>query len=61
VSKRVNLTVSEEVYEQLTSLSHACNARPETLGDEMLQLCLNNADIVDYLQKRHNVPKKFRI
>jgi hypothetical protein len=61
MSKRVNLTVDDATYEQLARLSHACNERPATLGAELVQFCLNNPNVVDYFQKKHNVPDKFRI
>ncbi|MEW9673502.1 hypothetical protein [Ammoniphilus sp. 3BR4] len=60
---RVSSTYTEmpDIYEKLDRLATACGIRPTTLQTELVKLCLQNENIINYIQDRYRHCSRFRI
>ncbi len=60
---RVSSTYTEmpDIYEKLDRLATACGIRPTTLQTELVKLCLQNENIINYIQDRYKHCSRFRI
>lgn len=58
---RVSSTYDAETFDMLDRLATACGISRTTLQTELVQLCLQNENIVNYIQDQHKHRARFRI
>lgn|GEM_PF-2240274 len=61
ISRRVHMTLSDDVREKLIRLSIACRKPPTTLAAELVEMCVNHPDIVEFVQKKHGAIGKYKV
>lgn len=61
VGKRIGLTPDSDTKEKLSKLSVSCGMHPTTMATCLVRLCLNNPNIIDFLQSQYNKEVKYRI
>lgn len=58
---RVNSPLSKDVHEKLDRLAIACGLSKTGLGAILIELCLNNENIINYIQDKCKDRSRFRI
>lgn len=58
---RVNSPLSKPVHEKLDKLAIACGMSKTGLGAMLIELCLNNEGVVNYIQDQCKDRSRFRI
>lgn len=58
---RVNSSLAPGVYDKLDTLSAACGVSPTTLVNFFTELCLNNENIISYVQDQYKTRSRFRV
>lgn len=58
---RVNSPLTKEVHEKLDKLAIACGMSKTGMGAMLIELCLNNEGIVNYIQDQCKDRARFRI
>ncbi|WP_103110488.1 hypothetical protein [Brevibacillus reuszeri] len=61
IGKRIGLTLDEDTKKKLSRLSISCSMQPTTLANELVKICLNNPNIVEFVQRLHNKEPQFRV
>ncbi|PGY11066.1 hypothetical protein [Bacillus sp. AFS031507] len=58
---RVNLSLTNKQAYKLNRLATACNMKPTTLGGLLIEISLNNAELVNNLQKQYCTQTSYRV
>lgn len=58
---RVNPALTQSTHDKLERLAYACGKTKTELGGFLIDLCLNNENIVNFVQEQHKTNAKFRI
>jgi hypothetical protein len=58
---RVNSSLSKTVHNKLDRLAMACGVTKTGLAAYLLEICLNNENIINYVQDQHKDSSRFRI
>lgn len=58
---RVNSSFSNEVHEKLDRLAMACGTTKTELAAYLVELCLQNENIINFVQDKHKDKSRFRI
>ncbi|MEH7336255.1 hypothetical protein V7161_26885 [Neobacillus drentensis] len=58
---RVNLSLTNKEAFKLNRLATACNMKPTTLAGLLIEISLNNAGLVDRLQKEYCTQTSYRV
>jgi len=58
---RVNSPLSKPVHEKLDKLAVACGVSKTGLGAYLIELCLNNEHMVNFVQQQFQDSSRFRI
>lgn len=58
---RVNLTLYRESYEKLDKLSGAVSISPTRLAGILVDICLDNENIVNFIQDKYKKRSKYRV
>lgn len=58
---RVNASFTSVVHDKLDRLAMACGTTKTELAAFMVEMCLDNVDIINYVQERHKDTSRFRI
>lgn len=61
VGKRIGLTPDSDTKQKLARLSISCGMQPTTMANRLITLCLNNPNIIDFLQRQYNTDKRYRV
>ncbi|MGD8188593.1 hypothetical protein ACQCN2_01200 [Brevibacillus ginsengisoli] len=61
IGKRIGLTPDVDTKEKLSKLSVSCGMQPTTMANRMLKICLNNPNIVEYIQQMYNKDSQYRV
>lgn len=61
IGKRIGLTPDDDSKEKLAKLSVSCDTVPTTMANRLLKLCLNNPNIVEFVQQLYNKEPQYRI
>jgi hypothetical protein len=59
--KRINLSPDDDTNAKLERLAYACRKHPTTFAHYLVKLCVNNANIVEFVQRQHNVEERFKV
>jgi hypothetical protein len=58
---RVNVSLTNKLSLKLNRLATACNMKPTTLAGHLIEISLNNAELVDKLQKEYCTQISYRV
>lgn len=58
---RVNSSFAQDVHENLDRLAMACGTTKTELAAYLVQLCLGNENIINFVQDQHDDTARFRI
>jgi hypothetical protein len=58
---RVNSSLSKPVHEKLDRLAMACGITKTRLAAQLIELCLHNENIVNFIQDQYKDSARFRI
>lgn len=58
---RVNVSLTNKQALKLNRLATACNLKPTTLAGLLIEISLNNAGLVDLLQKEYCTQTSYRV
>ncbi|MFT9848983.1 hypothetical protein [Aneurinibacillus sp. REN35] len=58
---RVNPALSADTHDKLERLAFACSVPKTVLAADIIDLCVNNTNIIDYLQTKYEAPDKRRV
>ena len=58
---RVNSPLSKPVHEKLDKLAVACGISKTGLGAYLIEMCLNNENVVNFVQQQFQDSSRFRI
>jgi hypothetical protein len=58
---RVNSSFSKTIHEKLDRLAMACGVTKTHLAAHLVELCLQNENIVNFVQDQHQRSSRFRI
>ena len=61
VGKRIGLTPDQDTKQKLARLSISCGMQPTTMANHLVQLCLNNPNIIEFVQGQYNKDKRYRV
>lgn len=61
VGKRIGLTPNQDTKQKLAKLAISCGMQPTTMANHLVQLCLNNPNIIEFLQRQHNKDIRYRV
>lgn len=61
IGRRVNLTLDDDTREKVVRLALACRKHPTTLAGELVRLCVNNPNIIEFIQRQHNVADRWKV
>ncbi|NGQ95521.1 hypothetical protein G3578_10185 [Brevibacillus sp. SYP-B805] len=59
--KRIGLTPDDDTKAKLIRLSIACKKHPTTLALELVRLCVNNPNIIEFVQRQYGADERFRV
>jgi len=59
--KRINLSPDDDTAAKIERLAHACRTHPTTFAYYLVKLCVNNVNIVEFVQRQHNVEERFKV
>jgi hypothetical protein len=58
---RVNSSFSKSIHEKLDRLAMACGRTKTALAAYLVELCLQNENIINFVQDQHQNTSRFRI
>jgi flagellar basal body P-ring protein FlgI len=58
---RINVTTTEDTHRKLKKLAISCNMSKTALAEELLRMCLNHTDIIDWYQNMYNTEAEYRV
>ena len=58
---KVLITLSNEDHEKLKKLAISCDKTKTKLASEMVNMCVNHLDIIDFYQKKYNKDDNYRV
>ena len=58
---RVNSSFSKPIHEKLDRLAMACGTTKTSLAAYLVELCLKNESIINFVQDQHEKTSRFRI
>jgi len=58
---RVNSSLDKTIHEKLDRLAMACGTTKTTLAAYLIELCLNNENIINFIQDQYKDTSRFRI
>lgn len=58
---RVNPALPQNVHEKLDRLATAIGITKTSLAGELIELCLNNSGVIDFIQSKYKDSSRFRI
>lgn len=61
VGKRINLTPDDDTRAKLIRLAIACGKHPTTMALDLVKLCVNTPNIIDYVQRTHGAEERYRV
>jgi hypothetical protein len=59
--KRINATFTQLAHDKLDRLAAACGTTKTELAAYLVELCLNDAGIINFVQEQHKDKARFRI
>lgn len=58
---RVNASLDEDTHHKLKKLSVSCNMTKTMLAAELIKMCVNHTDIINFFQDRYNTETEYRV
>lgn len=58
---RVNASLDNDTHEKLKKLATSCDMTKTMLAAELLKMCVNHLDIIDFYQKNYNKNDQYRV
>jgi hypothetical protein len=58
---RVNASLDQDTHEKLKKLATSCEMTKTMLAAELLKMCVNHLDIIDFYQKTYNKNDQYRV
>jgi hypothetical protein len=58
---RVNAFLDQDTHEKLKKLATSCEMTKTMLAAELLKMCVNHLDIIDFYQKTYNKNDQYRV
>jgi len=58
---RVNITTTQDTHRKLKKLAISCNMSKTALAEDLLRMCLNHTDIIEWYQEQHNTEDEYRV
>jgi hypothetical protein len=58
---RINSSFSKPIHEKLDRLAMACGMTKTSLAAYLVELCLHNENIINFVQDQHQKTSRFRI
>ena len=58
---RVNASLDEDTHRKLKKLSVSCNMTKTMLAAELIQMCVNHTDIINFFQDKYNTESEYRV
>lgn len=61
IGRRVGISPDNDTKTKLAKLSIACGMTPTRMANELVKLCLNNPNIINFVQCQHNKEPQYRV
>lgn len=58
---RVNASLDQDTHEKLKRLATSCEMTKTMLAAELIKMCVNHIDIIDFYQQRYNKDDQYRV
>lgn len=58
---RVNASLDQETHDKLKKLATSCEMTKTMLAAELIKMCVNHFDIIDFYQQRYNKNDQYRV
>ena len=58
---RVNSSLDEDTHRKLKKLSISCNMTKTMLAAELIKMCVNHTDIINFFQDKYNIETEYRV
>jgi hypothetical protein len=58
---RVGASLDQDTHEKLKKLAVSCDMTKTNLAAELIKMCVNHTDIIDFFQDKYNVNDKYRV
>lgn len=58
---RVNASLDQDTHEKLKKLATSCDMTKTMLAAELLKMCVNHLDIIEFYQKKYNKNDQYRV
>ncbi|MFE8703966.1 hypothetical protein ACFYKX_25670 [Cytobacillus sp. FJAT-54145] len=59
--ERVNITTTQDTHTKLKKLAVSCGMTKTALAEDMIRLCVNHMDIVNWYQEQFNQDEQYRV
>lgn len=58
---RVNITTTQDTHNKLKKLAIACDKSKTGMAEELIKMCVNHEEIINWYQKQYNVEEQYRV
>lgn len=58
---RVNSSLDEDTHRKLKKLSLSCNMTKTMMAAELIKMCVNHPDIINFYQDQYNTEIEYRV
>ncbi|MGM0867545.1 MAG: hypothetical protein ACQEWF_23115 [Bacillota bacterium] len=58
---RVNASLDNDTHEKLKKLSTSCEMTKTMMAAELIKMCVNHLDIIEFYQKKYNKIDQYRV
>jgi hypothetical protein len=59
--QRIGLTPDNDTREKLIRLALACRKHPTTMAMDLIKLCVNNPNIIEFVQRINGVDERYKV
>lgn len=58
---RVNASLDQDTHEKLKKLATSCEMTKTMMAAELIKMCVNHLDIIEFYQKKYNISDQYRV
>lgn len=58
---RVNASLDNDTHQKLKKLATSCEMTKTMMAAELIKMCVNHLDIIEFYQKKYNKSDQYRI
>lgn len=58
---RVNASLDQNTHEKLKKLATSCEMTKTMMAAELIKMCVNHLDIIEFYQKKYNKCDQYRV